>query len=341
MKKLLIVGTNTIHTYNYIALIRDYFDDVLLITNQKREGFEVEAVEMDFSLSLLNVKPAIRQIRQIIYEYQPTIIHVHQANSVAFYTLLAARKFSIPKVLTIWGSDVLVNPKRNLILKKITQYNLRTADFLTADANFVVDEVLRLTRPKHPVLVANFGIGITPQPTEKKDIIYSNRLHKNMYRIDKIIDAFELFVNQHPTWKLVVAATGEESENLKKRIAVSTASDKIEWVGWVQPTENEKWYSTSKIWVSIPESDATAISLLEALACDCIPVVSDLPANREWIEDGINGVIVDDVDTEFLSRALQIDQRKASVINQKLIAENGTRAANKAKFIHLYDQALK
>lgn len=52
MKKLMIIGSNTIHVYNYIDLVKEYFDDILLITNEKREGTDVKTIELDFYLKL-------------------------------------------------------------------------------------------------------------------------------------------------------------------------------------------------------------------------------------------------------------------------------------------------
>lgn len=39
------------------------------------------------------------------------------------------------------------------------------------------------------------------------------------------------------------------------------------------------------VFISIPSSDSTSVSLLEAMCCGLFPIVSDLPANREWIHD--------------------------------------------------------
>lgn len=341
MKKLLIVGSNTIHTYNYIELVQDYFDEILLITNKAREGYSVNTIELDFSLSVRNIFKTVSALRKQIIDFQPSVIHIHQANSYAFYTLLANKKIKTPTVLTIWGSDVLVNPDKSVFLKKIASYNLSKANFLTADAKFITQKVNQLAQPQNAVLIANFGIGIEPKPVPKENIIYSNRLHKKLYRIDQIIDAFHLFSQKNSNWKLVIAAIGDETENLKSKVELLGIQNQVEFVGWIDKIENEKWYSKSKIWVSIPESDATAISLLEAMACNCIPVVSDLPANKEWIEDKINGVIVSDFNSDFLSQALSLDFEKASKVNQQKIQEEGTKEANRTKFINLYKQILE
>ena len=83
----------------------------------------------------------------------------------------------------------------------------------------MADEIKRIQPLSTPVLIANFGIGFTPpKHVVKEKIIYSNRLHKPLYRIDAIIEAYKK-MKQHPLlqdWKLVIAAVGEETDNLKK-----------------------------------------------------------------------------------------------------------------------------
>jgi L-malate glycosyltransferase len=338
MKKLLIVGSDTIHTYNYLLLIEGYFDEILLITNAVREGYSFPTKVLDFSLNVSTLFQTCREIRKQIREFQPTIIHIHQANSFAFYTLLASRRWMIPVVLTAWGSDVLLLPKKSFLLKRMVQFNLAKADFHTSDSVFMGEEMRRLCPKVREVLIANFGIGIVPKAIEKENIIYSNRLHKKLYRIDEIIKAFQRFLNNTPSkdWKLVIAATGDQTESLKELVIDLGIEKSVQFVGWVDQKENALWYSKSTLWVSIPESDATSISLLEAMASGCIPIVSDLQANKEWIANGRNGVIVDDLQEDFFSAALLLDFEKIQLENLKRIELDGTKEANMKKFIKLY-----
>ena len=343
MRKLLLISSNTIHTYKYLQLVENYFDEVLLITNEKSTIYDYPTVELSFNLKIKNLFSTVRGIKKQITSFQPSIIHIHQANSFAFYALLASRKSSIPTVLTAWGSDVLLLPNSNVLLKKMVQFNLRNADFLTSDSTYMEQEMEKLATLKNKILVANFGIDVTPANCPKENIVYSNRLHKKLYRVDKIIEAFARFKQnkERKDWRLVVAATGTETENLKDKANKLGLSDDVEFVGWIQKEDNEQWYSKAKIWVSIPESDATSISLLEAMACGSIPVVSDLPSNREWIESGINGIVVEELDSDFISEALTMNQSNAIEINKKRIEQDGTKDSNREKFLQLYREIVK
>lgn len=344
MKKLLLVGSNTIHTYNYLELIESHFDEILLITDKKRENSKYHTLELDFGLNLQAFFKTTNAIRKSIAEFKPTIIHIHQANSYALYTNIAAMGSKIPKVLTGWGSDILVMPKRSFLLKRIVVFNLKHANWITSDSNFMADEMKRLCPTIGPVLIANFGISIDPLPEDKELIIYSNRLHKKLYRVDKILIAFRKFLDRVPSdqkWKLIIAAVGEETDDLKKLSLDLNLNARVEFVGWIDKKINAEWYSKAMFWVSIPESDATAISLLEAMACGCIPIVSDLPANREWINNGVNGVIVSDVDDDFLTHAVSLKMENAQAINKERIEKDGTKSANRMKFLELYQTIIK
>ena len=66
MKKLMIIGSNSIHVYNYINLVKDYFDEILLITNKKRVGTDVKTIELDFHLKLSSRIKTVGKIKKSV-----------------------------------------------------------------------------------------------------------------------------------------------------------------------------------------------------------------------------------------------------------------------------------
>lgn len=347
MKKLLLTGPDSIHVYNYLQLVRDHFDEVLVVVHQGDMKREYNAPVKYISFSLRNplkVRENIAQLKRYIQEFKPSVIHAHQANSASYITLRAAAGSGIPTVVTAWGSDILLVPGMGWLYRKMVQYNLHHADHFTSDSLHVAAQMNRLMPGKQlDITIANFGIGITPVEMPKENIIYSNRLHSKLYRIDKVISGFAKFSQAYSQegWKLVIAGTGPDTHALEQLVNKMKLKESVIFAGWVDAGTNAEYYSRSKIFVSIPESDGTAISLLEAMAAGCLPVVSNLPANTEWVLDEINGVIVTNIEDNFFERAITLDQEKAKQLNKHIIARKGTREVNREKFVALYERILQ
>ena len=337
-KKLLIIGSNTIHTYNYIKLIEDYFEEILLLTNEKNENYNLKTIEIDFKLGL-NVWNSVRKINSITEEFKPSVIHIQQANSYAFITLLAVRKVKIPKVLTAWGSDILINPKENIILNKMLKFSLNYIDIATSDSLYMATEMKRHNLDLD-VRIANFGISVEDNTVQKENVIYSNRLHNSLYNIKKIIYTFDRFSKINTDWKLVIGAIGSETDNLKKLVTDLNIENKVQFIGWVDASINNHMYQKAKIYISIPSSDATAISLLEAISNNCICFVSNLPANSEHILDGVNGFIESNLDNIRLEKYKQINQDTLERVNS-IRSKKYLKDYNKKKFIEIYDELLE
>ena len=347
MKKLLLIGSNSIHTFNYFCLIEDYFDEIVLITETINK-FEAEKLTHKYAVASslknpFNYFKAVKKYQDILKKEKPNLIHIHQISTYSLLLLKALKrlKLSIPVVITAWGSDVLINPSKGFLYKKMVQSVLNQGDKFTAGSQFLADQTQKLASKKIDVTVANFGINVENISVKKENIVYSNRLHKPLYRIDKIIIAFSKFVKQHTDWRLVIAATGTETENLKQLCKTLEIESKVEFLGWLDAKANSENYAKAKIWVSIPESDSAAISLLEAMSLGCIPVVSNLPASKEYVENGKNGLIIEDVDADFISEALCLNPDTVFEINREIIAQKGTKEANRQKFIEIYQNLLQ
>ena len=348
MKKLLLIGSNTIHFWRYLKMIRNDFDVVTVITTSQPKGITFDQVDlsiMNFSfLNPISFSKTIKKIKKIIRTFCPDIIHVHQANTVALATLIASRGFKIPVILTAWGSDVLVVPNKGFFYREMVKYNLNHATILSSDSLYMENKMRELVPDRClDIRIANFGIGIIPNPSiPKENIVYSNRSHKKLYRIETIIIQFKNFINSRKEpWRLLIAGIGPQTEKLKLLAKSLGIEDQIDFVGWLDAEKNALYYNKAMIYVSIPESDATSISLLEAMACGCISVVSNIPANLEWIVNDLNGIVADDLSSSFIERALQLDMQLVKQMNNFLIEKKGTVEVNHEKFLSIYNDVLK
>jgi glycosyltransferase involved in cell wall biosynthesis len=99
-----------------------------------------------------------------------------------------------------------------------------------------------------------------------------------------------------------------------------------------------------KVAVSVPESDATSVSLLESMACGLAVVASDLPANRQWLPlDCLVPVGNADALAAALVR-LQLDDGHAAELatqNATRMVREGSRDAQMDRADALYRRLLK
>ena len=245
-------------------------------------------------------------------------------------------------MLTIWGSDVLLLPDKSPLHKLMVKTSLKASNHITADASFIANKVESLVGNK-VFTTANFGIdlpNIEWDISQKEKIIYSNRLHDSLYNIDLIIHGFDVFLRQHPDWKLIIAGKGQLTDSLQELARSILPENSFEFIGFVNAATNMKMYTKSRMYVSIPSSDGTSVSLLEAMACGAIPILSDLPANREWVQSGRNGVIVQRDLSDALELALGLNLEDVANFNTSIIQNQATKEANRGKYCKIYDSLL-
>jgi glycosyltransferase involved in cell wall biosynthesis len=83
------------------------------------------------------------------------------------------------------------------------------------------------------------------------------------------------------------------------------------------------------VYLSASRSDGASISLMEAMAGGCFPVVSDIEANREWLEDGKNALTFPCGDDEKLAGIiLSLPPRRDFI--QSAVARNRAVAEERA-----------
>ncbi|MCD5363709.1 glycosyltransferase family 4 protein [Chromobacterium aquaticum] len=347
-----VIGSASVHTWRFLRGIAPHVEQVYLACNGEAPA-DVAALlagslRVDFRLAALGT---VARLRAWLRETRPQLLHIHQANSVAWHGSRAAASLDLPTVLTAWGSDVLLLPERNRLMRAMVRANLGAADAITSDSLHMAAKIRELAGEGCRIRLLNYGIDALPASAAsagKGRTVLSCRLHKPLYRIDAILRAWQRVERsgRFGDWRLSVAASGSETEALK-RLAAELGLSRVDFAGFVDSATLGRMYAESRVFVSVPRSDATSISLLEAMGHGCLPLLSNLPANGEWVIDGLNGVIAEDVGRlgEELLRAMELagdDARldEVAALNRRLVADKGLHQANMAGFAQLYRELL-
>ncbi len=299
------------------------------------ENYQVNLIDEGIDFSFRNFFSALKEVKKILSCNKYDILVLYQLNLTAFVATLANRKKKIPAFAIGIGSDILTMPKKGWAYKAMLKYVLKHSQAYNAGSPYLLEQMQKYC-PKHSeILLANLGINPI-QAQKKENIIYSNRLHSPLYRIDEVIKAFANFVSkpEFEDWRLVVAATGKEKEfqQLSQSLGIE---DRVKFVGWLSQKENAEYYAKSKIYISLPKSDSFPISLLEAMSGECLCIISDLPAYKGIMKQGENCLIVSDLEIEkadYMERVLELDSQNILQKNKTFADSYADIEKNKEKF---------
>jgi glycosyltransferase involved in cell wall biosynthesis len=119
-----------------------------------------------------------------------------------------------------------------------------------------------------------------------------------------LIRAIPVVLKEEPKAQFIIAGEGPEKENIEKEAENLNVSSSVQFLGRVPHEKMPNILAQTDIYVSTSLYDGTSISLLEAMGSGAFPIVTDIPANREWIVNGKNGFLVPTDEEGFLARRI-------------------------------------
>jgi glycosyltransferase involved in cell wall biosynthesis len=120
-----------------------------------------------------------------------------------------------------------------------------------------------------------------------------------------LIEAFGLVAHNSPEAMVVLVGDGPVRPELERQVTqLGLHPSKIKFVGRVNPTEVCDWLKIADIFTLVSFSEGFACALAEAMSAGLPCVVSDIPANRQLIDNGKHGFLTPVGDAEAISGAI-------------------------------------
>lgn len=195
-----------------------------------------------------------------------------------------------------WGSDILVTPEQGWGYRWLTRQVLQACTLTTSDSEHMAQRMRALGAGE--VMTFPFGLEALPKQNVRKQpwLFYANRGLEPIYRPHRVIEAFAAVAAQQPAASLRVANDGSLRAALEDQVRSLGLSDRVEFLGRLDAVSQGRHYAHARWFLSLPESDSVSVSVIEAMAHECLPVLSDLPANHELLGEGRHGLILSDPD---------------------------------------------
>lgn len=346
MKICYIANSASSHTVKWVNYFASLGNDVHVIShsNVPIKGAKVHYI----NYSLKNYPLMVHKVHKLIRNINPDVLHAHQVNTCGLYaTSLKGYK----TIVSAWGSDILVAPKKSFIMKKIVQYVLKHSYFITSDSHYMSEAIIKLGGNKSKILT--FPMGVENDLlnfkheynlTSKEIHILSYRRLEKLYNIDIIIKGFSKALKKHKNLYLDIAANGSEFNNLNMLVKSLNIQDHVNFLGAFTRKDLGNMLINNDIFISIPSSDSTSVSLLESMGCGLFPVVSNLPSNLEWVTNYKNGIVLNSIDENNVYNSIDWCIKNydflptASKTNMKIIREKALWQNNSKIIENLYNK---
>jgi len=244
--------------------------------------------------------------------------HGYIGKLISFFTKKPYIHIAISGHRGFWKDGKIIEKLNLAVFKKsdmITVTGKQTQSYLIAHG-FSPEKITILPNlPSSRFLEVN----VSQYNNREYDIVSFSRIdkNKNLVLLLKAVARLKKTFNV----KLIIAGDGDDLNRIKKFVGDLKIEDNVRFVGFITKLEDKiKIYSNSKIFVSCSKGEGFPVSLLEAMSCGCVPVVSNVGDIVDVIDQGINGYIFNNTDKEEeLVSYLQLllnDEKSAKEISE-------------------------
>jgi L-malate glycosyltransferase len=304
-------------------------------------------------------------LRRLTKRIKPDLIHAGPIQNCAFISALSGFR---PILVMSWGYDLVMDADKSAWMQWVTSYTLRRAQYFTCDANVTREKAIAYGMNPENTTVFPWGIDLehfmpkkeergkekAPTTNRKSKIenpksitLFCSRTWESIYGVDVLAKAFVKVAAKNPDVNLILLGGGSQGAHIRQIFMNGGVLERVHFGGQVGQRDLPRWYHMADIYISPSHVDGSSVTLMEALASGLPCLVSDIPGNREWIEDGVNGWLFRDGDVDDLAEKIldAIKNRwrsfkKIGGAARKTAEQKADWTKNFGKLLAAYDQVM-
>jgi glycosyltransferase involved in cell wall biosynthesis len=358
---------NSIHTRRWVGwfAVRGHRVTMLVAAGVDLEPGLPDSIAIarftPYTSSRLHLLGAMRARRSLAVELRriaPDILHAHYLTGHGWHARLSGFR---PYAITLWGTDILVTARATRRGRLYARWSLGPAGLVTGDSEELVRAAVVAGARTERTRLVQFGVDTArfspgPDPAALRErlglagrrVIFSPRSIAPLYRHDVVLEALARLPADVCVVMTRHLARESEVEALQRRAAELGLSDRLVMVPKVDHAEMADFYRMADLVVSVPISDGTPVTLLEALSAGRPVVASDLPSVREWLGDLDPASLVPVGDVAATARAIEATLARSAAERldfaergRRLVDERASHDASMAAAEALYRELLR
>lgn len=150
-------------------------------------------------------------------------------------------------------------------------------------------------------------------------ILFAGRLEE-IKRVDRVIDSMSHLRSEEVSFYLCVAGDGSLKRHLEKYVTRGHLQSSVVLLGTVPHDDLAHYYNMADVLVLPSEMEGVPMVLLEALACGTPVIASMVGGIPEFVVNGVNGVLLNDVSPKTIAAAIK--QVRSHDFSRQAIADS-------------------
>ncbi len=259
-------------------------------------------------------------LMKLTKKLKPNIIHAHWIIPQGFIAALNKKINKIDYILTTHGGDIF--GLQGKILTTIKNFTLKKASRITVVSNAIKKEILTKLNSKLDISVIPMGVDSVLFNPSKRDNSIKENYHINgpfllfvgrlteKKGVKYLIEAMPKIIKNFPKTKLIIIGNGELEQKLKELTNRLNLEENIFFIGAIQNKELPKYYATADIFIGPSiisrggDTEGFGLTFVEAGMSGCWLIGSDIGGISDIIEDGKNGFLTKEKNSEDISNKI-------------------------------------
>ncbi len=306
LRIMLLGDARSFHLERYLSELKRQNCEVLFLSLESGYVPHVLLKSMG-PIKFLHYYLSVSELKSKIREFAPDVVDAHYVSGYGHLAARALKQSAVPLVVQMWGSDILIVPKKSWLHKRKVELALSECDIAIGDSDYLICEACKIKRPK---LTANIQFGVEEQFLKlhkqsyelKKPLrVIVPRPHEPVYDNSFILNSLAQLLKD----KLIFISFpnfGSRLEDFKRQLECLNCSN-VELYDKKERAEFLSFMSEHDVYLSAAKSDSSPVSLIEAMAVGLIPIAADIPGVREWLSNE-NGFLFARNDKNSLNKIL-------------------------------------